>query len=326
MEAGIAFLLAIMVMTVRQRRGPRWEFFQLVAKAGTEAFFGSAIYFAISIEVASIYMLVNKDYGISTKNLGASEAQIALAVAVVCVIPLLYPMTLLSTRLFHPESDARKPVERSQAISTRSRNFRTTLFCILAVLFFYPFLSQCIHNWAPSRIGEGKGTGGETLATEEQWHKFEAMCAVSVSRLTRVEGWMLAICEVTASIIIFLFTIWLAVGAGGRTMLAQDRECEDERRLTVVLLRIQRLEKVWKSSAAVRLLLLLAPAVLCGPLLWCIFRLRSMHSIALESMGRDYTGNEWGFGQVVGIVIFSPVVTDMVFAAWEARSLFAEDR
>ncbi|KAL0937210.1 uncharacterized protein CTRU02_206941 [Colletotrichum truncatum] len=324
-EAGLGFLFALIILVIQQKQGPKWEFFQVVTETGLNAFFGSAVYFAISHEIASIYILVNKDYGISTTGLSASEAQIILAVSVVCILPLLYPVALLPTCIFHPESKLGKPLEARCAKSAKPRNVRFILFSLLAVLFFYPFLSQCIHNWAPTRVGEGNGPDGETLATETEWAKVETMCFVSIERLSDTELWVLAVCEIIASLSIFVFTIWLAIGAGARTLLAQDRAYGEERRLTTVLLKIQRLEKIWKSNALIRVLLLLVPTVLAGPLLWCIFRLRSMQSIALEKLGSDYTGDEWGFGQIIGIVIFAPVVTDMTFAAWAARSLFTPD-
>lgn len=39
--------------------------------------------------------------------------------------------------------------------------------------------------------------------------------------------------------------------------------------------------------------------------------------------GRDgkYAGNECGFGQIVSIVMFLPVLMDMAFAGWTCRIL-----
>ncbi|KAF6827402.1 hypothetical protein CMUS01_09024 [Colletotrichum musicola] len=321
-EMGLGLLLAIFVLTIRQRKGPRWEFCQLMAQAGFDAFFQSAVYFAISLEIASIYMLVHKDYGISTDGLGASEAQIILAVSVVCVLPVLYPVALLPTRLFQANFEVdKKPPGGPPKKTTEPRNVRFTLFSLLAVLFFYPFLSQCIHNWAPSRVGEGNGPAGETLATHDEWAKVGEMCFREVEVLSYNELWVLAIFEIIASIVIFLFAIWLLIGAGARTLLAQDRAFGEERRLTVALLKIQGIEGLWKRNLWVQVAMLPVPAILAGPLLWCIFRLRGMHSVALKGLELEYTGNEWGFGQVVGIIMFAPVVIDMGFAAWAARSL-----
>ncbi|KAF6838949.1 hypothetical protein CPLU01_02219 [Colletotrichum plurivorum] len=263
-EAGLGLFLAMFVVTIRGRKGPRWEFSQLIVQAGFDAFFQSAVYFAMSLEVASIYTIVHKDYSISTDGLGAIEAQIILAVSVVCVLPVLYPVALRSTRLFHRESEIRKKPSSRLPKTAEPRN-------------------------APSRVGEGKGSSGETLATEDEWAKVDRMCFGDVEWLSDNELWVLAIFEIIASIVIFLFAIWLMIGAGARPLLAQDRAYGEERRLTVALLKIRGVEI----------------------------------SVALEGLELEYTGNEWGFGQVVGIIIFAPVVIDMGFAAWAARFLLA---
>ncbi|KAF4911464.1 hypothetical protein CGCF415_v004387 [Colletotrichum fructicola] len=321
---GLGLMFASVLLGVRQRRGSRWDFSQLVCLAGFEAFFSSAIYFGISLEIASIYTLVNKDFGISTAGLGASEAEIVMAVSVVCILPLLYPIALLPTRLHHPESERQQPPKSAKDISVKQENCRLILFVLLSILFFYPFLSQCIHQWAPSRVGEGNGTEGETLVTIEEWTRVEIVCFNSIERLSAAESKLMAGFELASSIVIYCFTIWFGLGAGARILATQDRAFGEERRITRVLLKSQRwVQRIWKTYSGVRVVLLLIPAVLGVPLLWYIFRLREIQSAALDRVGVEYTGNEWGFGQVVGIVIFAPVVTDMAFAAWAARSLLS---
>ncbi|KAK2780418.1 hypothetical protein CKAH01_00362 [Colletotrichum kahawae] len=320
----LGLIFAAVFLGIRQRKGSSWEFSQLVCLAGFEAFFSSAIYFGIALEIASIYTLVNKDFGISTAGLGASEAEIVMAVSVVCILPLLYPIALLPTRLHHPESERQKPPKSGNDVSVKQDNCRLMLFSLLCILFFYPFLSQCIHQWAPSRVGEGNGTEGETIVTIEEWNKIEALCFNSIKRLSASESKLMAGFELASSIVIYCFTIWCGLGVGARTLATQDREFGEERRITRVLLKSQRwVERLWKTYSGVRVVLILIPAVLGVPLLWYVFRLREIQSAALDRLGVEYTGNEWGFGQVVGIVIFAPVVTDMVFAAWAARSLLS---
>ncbi|KAK1655822.1 hypothetical protein BDP81DRAFT_388712 [Colletotrichum phormii] len=300
-ELALGFVLASLVLMIRQRHGPRAEFFQLVLKAGFDAFFEFAIYFAIAIEIAAVVMLVNKDFGISTAGFGANEAQIALAVSVVCILPLLYPIALSPLDLFHPESErqAQQNSRKLQQRQRRQRDFSLVLFALVCVLFFYPFLSQCIHNWAPLRVGEGNGGDGKTYLTEEEWERIRDMCFGKVNNFTVSEHWALAVCEIIASLLIFLFMLWHAMELG-----------------------IRRIAGVGESeSGPGSALLLFVPLFFGCALLWCIFRLRSIQAAAASNMGSEYAGNDWGFGQIVGIIIFAPVPTEMLFAAWEARSL-----
>ncbi|RGP72032.1 hypothetical protein FLONG3_6931 [Fusarium longipes] len=72
--------LALTAITTRMKQGRNWTFVQFVTSAGLEAFFDFAIYFALSIIIASIVVLVNKDFSVSTSGFGATEAEIALAI------------------------------------------------------------------------------------------------------------------------------------------------------------------------------------------------------------------------------------------------------
>ncbi|KAF9871577.1 hypothetical protein CkaCkLH20_10988 [Colletotrichum karsti] len=317
----LGFCFAIATLLIQQRRGRKWEFFQVVTKRGFEAFFEFAVYFAIAVELATIIMLVNKDFGVTTADFGANEAQNALAIAVVCVIPLVYPIALLPARMFHPESAVQHSFHRKPGDDARRHVFRLILFCLVVTLFFYPFLSQCIHNWGPLRIGEGGGGGGggETLITAAEWALVKDMCFGSIDRFTDVEHWLLAVCEIIASLLIFLFTLWHAMGVGLKRWRDADDFSGTERKTTVALSRAQDvLQRGWHGH---RIMLLFLPVVLGSPILWCIFRLRRIQAEAAAHMDNEYPGDNWGFGQIVGIIIFAPVVADMAFAGWSARSL-----
>jgi hypothetical protein len=195
---------------------------------------------------------------------------------------------------------------------------------LLTVLFFYPFVSQAIHNWAPSRIGEGNGPGGETLVTDEEFERVQEMCFGTVKRFASWESKLLAATEMAASLLIYLFMIWHLIIARIQRMEPNDKEIEDIGRITAVLLRIRRqMEALWERFKLTKALFLLIPAALDGVLLYCIFRLRSIQGRMAQGLDGQYAGNEWGFGQVVSIVMFVPVVTNMAFAGWTCRSTVA---
>ncbi|KAF4871078.1 hypothetical protein CGCSCA1_v009689 [Colletotrichum siamense] len=322
-ELALGFSLAIIVLLIRQRQGRRWEFFQIVTKKGLEAFFEFAVYFAIAVELATTVMLVNKDFGINTAGFGANEAQNALAIAIICVIPLVYPIALLPTRMFHPESARQKAIERKSEQEDKKHKFRLLLFCLVVVLFFYPFLSQCIHNWGPLRVGERAGKNGSTLIKLDDWARIQQMCFGHVGRLTDAEYWLLAVCEIIASLLILLFTLWHAMGVGLQRWKDEEKFQGKEGKGTVMLSRTRNvLQRGWHGH---RIMLLFLPVVLGGVLLWCIFRLRNIQEAAAFRLEIDYSGNDWGFGQIVGIIIFAPVVADMGFAAWTSWSLLGRD-
>lgn len=82
-----------------------------------------------------------------------------------------------------------------------------------------------------------------------------------------------------------------------------------------------RIERVWRKSKALIILYLLVPAALDGILLYCIFRLRHIQAHMTQGLGGQYAGNEWGFGQIVSIIMFVPVLVDMAFTGWTYRIL-----
>jgi hypothetical protein len=317
-EIALGLGLAAATMALQEKQGREWAFLQSVTTAGFEAFFDFGIFFALSINVACIVVLVNKDSGISTVGFGASEAEIALAISVACILPLIYPVGLLPIRLSPPKHSEESAFDKSSEDKQKTHNRRLLLFSLLAVLFLYPFVSQAIHNWAPSRIGEGNGPEGETLVTNEEFEMVQEMCFGTVERFAFWESTLLAATEMAASLSIYLGIVW-------HLIIAQIWKMKfDDRRIMTILLRMgRRMEVLWKRFKLIRVLFLSIPAALNGVLLYCIIRLRSVQGRMAQGMYGEYAANEWGFGQIVGIVMFGPVVTNMAFAGWTCRSLVA---
>ncbi|KAH6888192.1 hypothetical protein B0T10DRAFT_562605 [Thelonectria olida] len=312
-QIALAVGLAAAVMIGQDKQGHKWTCLQSVTKAGFEAFFSFAIYFALSANIASIVVLVDKDFGVSTAGFGASEAEIALAMSVACILPLVYPIGLLPVRIESRESRAERKIEEER----QNHGLRLLLFSLLGVVFLYPFVSQALHNWAPLRIGEGKGPGGSTLVTDEEFSRVEEMCFGTIGRFTSWESRLLAGAEMAASILIYLCIIWHLVIAHVRRMERDDVEMDDHRRITAAMSQARAyMEMPWKRSKLMRGLFLFIPAALNGILLYCIFRLRDIQERMLRGIEREYAGNEWGFGQIVSIIMFAPVVVEMAFTGW----------
>jgi hypothetical protein len=165
------------------------------------AFFDSAVYFAIAIELASIVVLAQKDLGLNTDGFGAIQAQISFAVSTVCILPLLYPVTLLGWDKVAHRYGHRRLGQREYNSSGRTRGF---LLYLCLVLFFYPFLSQCIHNWAPSLVGEGNAPGGTTWITHDEQAKLTDLCFGQIVPLSQTESSVIAAFELIASLVIFI--------------------------------------------------------------------------------------------------------------------------
>jgi hypothetical protein len=111
-----------------------------VVTVGLRSFFDGAAYFAIAIQLATIALLVKKDFGIGTSNFEAIESQIAQAVSVICMLPLLYPIVLLNG-----------------VDGAAKHNMRVFMLNVAASLSFYPFVSRCIQWFSNTPIRDSSG-------------------------------------------------------------------------------------------------------------------------------------------------------------------------
>ena len=271
-------------------------------------------------------MLVQKDYGISTRGFGAADAQIALANSVVCVLPLLYHVGMVvppcpregcgTKRERSPASISPSAQEaKDDAASAGDANFRFLLFCIVTVMSLYCFCSQVIHNWGASRVGDQS-----MPASNAEWKQIEDLCYGSIGPWSAVEDRALAVFELVGGLVTYLFTLWqVAMFRLRRQPKAGEegnsRGCGLESNHTHGLITTLQRHKQ-KLGRVIAAVLLLTPLALSLPLLWGIFRLRQLQAEVLKSRGIEYMGNEWAFGQIIGVVIFAPVATQAGYAAW----------
>ncbi|KAH7146364.1 hypothetical protein EDB81DRAFT_759640 [Dactylonectria macrodidyma] len=298
LSLGIFLSLAVIILKpVHEPDDPAHEVYHIFV-AGLAAFFDAGVYFAFALQLAAIAVLVRKDYGISTVDMGALETEISQAVAVLSLLPLLYPVALL---------------EGSRDGMAR-HNARLLLLSLTVALSFYPFMSRCFHAFGESPIGSGKGDE----VSSSDWHKVEDMCFPS--GISGMLGFMnnttykaLDGLELTISLIIYLFAFWILASLPGSRYPYKTRKDDTRSRRLLV--------NDWfgchRFAAA---LPLFAAMGLVIPLLWVIFHLRILQKDLAESMGDKYTGGGWGFGQIVSLVLFMPVAVTIGY-----RWTFGED-
>ncbi|KAF5588187.1 hypothetical protein FPCIR_7205 [Fusarium pseudocircinatum] len=307
LEIILSILLSLAVIMFKRsgKNSQRHE----VAKAGLEAFVDSAAYFALALQLATIAVLARKDYGISTADLGAIEARISQSVAVVSMMPLLYPVALL------------EPAAKSSTRASIKHNARLLLLSVTVALSFYPFLSRCIHAFDISPIGEGKGS--EVSPTD--WSVIEDMCFPTeyrdIGRSTTFKS--LNGLELTASLITYIFTFWLLAGLPGTCYDSDEKEKYAKEAEDRTSWR-ERVNKWFSDRPLVAILPLLVFVGLTIPLLVVIFTLRDVQEQMSENMGEKYDGNYWGFGQIVSIILFTPVGVEMVYR-WRFGVAYAQD-
>jgi hypothetical protein len=262
------------------------------------AFFECAIYFSLAIQLASVVFLAKRDFGVAPEGFGANETQISLMVSVVCMLPLLCPVALLSTD--RKNDGARKDPRR---------NLHFFLFSLTTLLFFYPFLSQMIHTWAPTRVGKGNDEGRDTI-DDDEWENLNTACLGDVRQLSNSERWALAVIVMVSSVVIYLFTIWIMFG---RLLNWGDSHTNGEKGRLCWRSMTGRVQGALQSGV-VQGVVLTVPTALAVALLYFLFELRSIQEELTVSLGGEYTGNDWGFGQIISVTIFAPVLVEFIYS------------
>ncbi|KAF8860938.1 hypothetical protein BDZ45DRAFT_724229 [Acephala macrosclerotiorum] len=262
-------------------------------KDGCAEFFKCAIFFAASIQIACMIVLVRKDFGISANGLGGFTVQITWAVALLCMLPLLYPMVVLAY------------------IDSEKINYRLFLFCGCWLLFFYTFISQMIGDFGPSQIGTGNGGGGVTIITTDEWNTLTTLCLTRVQPLSNAEQRVLSGFGAAGSLLVTLYGLASLLWFIGERLLPDYAETIRKRTTTFVS------EKQWRRYIIATVLVLVPTLTI--PQLWGVLRLRGIQKALADATNNAYVDNQWTFGQVVAVMLFTPVATEMGFALIKAR-------
>jgi len=292
---------------------------------GMSSFFDSAVFFCLAIQIASIVVLAKRDYLVSTIGFGQYEAQMTLDISIACIIPLMYPISMLRLWNRTPRTSVRPSKDVAQADDCKLRRRREShivaLYCFVMALFVYPLLSQLVNNWKPSEIGVGKAPDNKPDLAMKDFDVLFGFCSRGAKPLSARENKILAGFEVAASAIIIFFTIWTVANAAISTT---PRGAEPPNFIVAGILRVNgsvrkvlgRLQLSWVNPVVFEIFLLTLPMTLVGGLLWGIFRIREAQKALAEATGNSYKDNEWTFGQVIAIVMFMPVLSDMVYSWW----------
>lgn len=289
---GLVFALSLAFHEPISMNPPLTKYSSLLAE-GCKIFFDCAVFFAISIQISCVVVLVRKDFGISANGLGGLTVQITWAVALLCMLPLLYPMFIL-------------------LYTDKERNdYRLFLFCGCWLLFFYTFISQMIGDFGPSQVGRGAGGGGATIITTDEWNSLTSLCLTGVKYLSAAEQRVLSDFGAAGSTAIstygLLCLIWCIT-----TKRFPNQAKELRQKLSSISTETRR------RQYTLGCLNLVVP-LLTIPQLWGVLRLRGIQRELANTTSNVYVDNQWTFGQVVAVMIFAPVLTEVGYLWLQER-------
>ncbi|KAM7214245.1 hypothetical protein V8F06_010362 [Rhypophila decipiens] len=331
--------------------------------SGLSSYFDSAVYFSLAIQIATITILAPKDLETAPSSIGYYEIRIAGLVSTLSLLPLLTPVVVLllydhdhdhhrivsspapqnaekTNMNDNPNNEQQIPHQNTTLFKKENRHpYRLSILGVTVLASVYTFLSQSIRYWSPSTLGDHKGDGGKTEISTEESGVLWNICFGDLEgpSFTAVEHITLGAFHMIASIVVVLFTSALLVPVLVRRVVELHEHDEDEeasgeetkttgfgRILAFTERSVKRMSELVEDNVWARVFLVVVAFCLTVPLLWGFFRLRDIQTSLALAVGGSYEGNDWGFGQIMAIAVFSPVGAEMLFV-WAQRRLEGHD-
>ncbi|KAK6541428.1 hypothetical protein TWF694_007239 [Orbilia ellipsospora] len=277
------------------------------------------LWFCISIQIASIALLVKVDFGLDATGMEFSTMEITWSVSILALLPLIY-LTFLPTDISYrssslPNNDFQKPDSvhdpEKETPPSRFVLFRINTIALCWILSIYPFLSRMLETFGPSKIGDG----GNSVITTAEWEKIQDLCLSGVSGISDISYKVFLGFGIFGWIWFTLFT------TAGLVMVYLCRQRPDSRLIPKFesYFLVTQAQKGSESTPSRRpIVMWIALAVItpmaAGINIWSIFANQKFQQDISKTTGAISATPEWGFGQIVAIIIYGPV-------CWEVFNL-----
>lgn len=302
----LGLALSALVLLLASRKHPRLAH---VSRTGLESFAYCASFFAFSIELAAIVVLVREDFGIHTSGMGDYTVRITQAVSMVILLPLVYPiLTFIVTPLSSSLLAGIPDNQEDAAPDDDKDSTRFSLFVLCWALAFYPFYSKMNAAFGPSKIQKHHASG-HSVITPKQWKVIEGICFRNTKQITYTETNLMTAFVMLAYIPLSLFVL-------GRIFWHGVEKNHNGSTLHKKLQTMSRRVPSGVTNALPVVVFGSIPLIACG-LLWSIIRAQRTQMQLTASYGGIDSDNYWTFGQIVAVTIFAPVVVEC-WSSWGA--------
>jgi hypothetical protein len=244
----------------------------------------AAILLTFSVQLASVVILIKKDFGISANDFGGLTIEVTWAAALLTMLPMLLVC--------------------SSGADLDRKELRLSLICISWIFFLYTFISRMISYFGPSQVGVSK-PGAVISPTEAA--NIQQLCWTDGSNLSRQETVAFDVFAIGGS----LFLSIVVVGTLVWMLLIRRRPDMVERWRHSGIFTVDILNTM--SAKAARLFMVFNIVLWAVPQLWAILRFREMQQALAASIRSSDQDNSWSFGQIVAVVIFLPVLVELVY-------------
>lgn len=241
-----------------------------------------ATFFAFSTQLACLVILLEYRFNIGVADIGYSTTNIAEAVSLLTLLPLIY-IAFQPSLLRDNHATGHKNDDHAQTL-------RFVLFVLCWILHIYPFSSRMYHAFGPK--------SGELSITESS--QIKNLCFTDVDGSARSEVSAMRFFAVTGHFLVSLLTVAKISRPMVKSLFKSPRLAQ------WIPNSIQSLGRKVPFGA---LLFILLPALAISQI-WTILRIQSIQKEISESAGNEDADGKWNFGQIVAVTLFSPVLVE----------------
>ena len=283
---GIAF--CALLLFVRVERHP---IASRCLRSSFPVFVDAAMIFTFSVQLASLILMARKDFGISADNLGGYTMEITWTAALLTMLPA----TMVVFFKAENEQDERDSGEKSSR-TKKHRTLSLSIVCLSWCFFLYTFLSRMIAAYGPSQIG--------TAVSDDDWAKIQNKCFEAYEDLTASTRNVMQGFAIAGSLFVSMLVLGKLLGPLFTNVIQKSSKAIGRGHV----------------PASMRIALITLTLLLGVPQVWAIFVLRLQEQRYSQSIGVLDSVNGWGFGQIVAVVVFSPVLIDFVYTYLESNN------
>jgi hypothetical protein len=246
----------------------------------------AATLLTFSVQLASVIILIKKDFGISAKDFGGLTVEVTWAAALLTMVPMLLVC--------------------SSGADLDRKELRLSVICILWIFFLYTFISRMISNFGPSQVGVSNPGSPPAVISPDEAGNIEQLCWTDGSNLSKQEIVAFDFFAIGGSLFLSIVVIGTLIW-----MLLTRRRPDMVRRWQHSGITVDVLNKISERTA--RLFLVFNIFLWGVPQLWAILRFRAMQQALAVSIRASDQDNSWSFGQIVAVVIFLPVLLELIY-------------
>ena len=286
-ESVLAFALVLPLYILQQRlqgpganpTSPSHRYLKIAIRVGS-CYQGCANFFAISTQLACLVTLLEYSFNISVTEIGYSTANIAEAVSLLTLLPLIY-IAIQPSLLRDNHATGHQNDDHAQTL-------RFVLFVICWLLYIYPFASGMYHAFGPQ--------SGRLSITESS--QIKDLCFTDVDGSARGEVIAMRFFAVTGHVLVNLLTVTNIFRPKVKGLFKIPRLAQ------WIPNSIQSFGRKVPFGA---LLFILLPALAISQI-WTILRIRSIQKEISLFAGNEDADGKWNFGQIVAVTVFFPVL------------------